>query len=97
MRLFIFEQLEKDRPYYNSLSMEQFKNEVTITDAVIEDFISFARFRKITLKASNYKELYRRYLKATMAGQLFGNNAFEMMVNQEDDVIKKVIALSKEE
>ena len=97
MRLFIFEQLEKDRPYYNALSMEQFKNEVTISDAVIEDFISFARFRKITLKASKYKELYRRYLKATMAGQLFGNNAFEMMVNQEDDVIQKVIALSKEE
>ncbi len=97
MRLFVFEELEKDRPYYNSLTIDQFKSEVAITDAVIEDFIAFARFRKITLKASNYKELYRRYLKATMAGQLFGSNAFEMMVNQEDNMIKKVISLTKEE
>ncbi len=96
MRLFIFEQLEKNRPYYNSLTIEQFREEVEITDEVIQDFISFAQFRQINLKASKYKNLYRKYLKATMAGQLFGNNAFEMMVNQEDAVIQKVIELTKE-
>lgn len=96
MRLFIFEQLEKNRPYYNSLTMEKFLEEVAISDEVIEDFISFARFRQINLKASKYRDLYRRYLKATMARQLFGNTAFEMMVNKEDAVVQKVIALTQE-
>ncbi|WP_396597818.1 S41 family peptidase [Dokdonia sp. R86516] len=96
MRLFIFEQLEKDRTYYNSLSMEQFQEEVVISDQVVEDFISFAQFRQINLKASKYKDLYKKYLKATMARQLFDNNAFEMMVNKEDAVIQKVIELTLE-
>lgn len=95
MRLFIFEQLEKNRPYYNNLTMEAFQEEVTISDEVIEDFISFARFRQINLKASKSRDLYRRYLKATMARQLFGNTAFEMMVNKEDAVVQKVIALTQ--
>jgi len=94
MRLFIFEQLEKNRTYYNSLSIEEFQEEIIISDEVVEDFISFAQFRQINLKASKYSDLYKKYLKATMAGQLFGNNAFEMMVNKEDAVIQKVIALS---
>ncbi|AEE18946.1 carboxyl-terminal processing protease [Dokdonia sp. Hel_I_63] len=96
MRLFIFEQLEKDRTYYNSLSMEQFQEEVIISDQVVEDFISFAQFRQINLKASKYRDLYKKYLKATMARQLFDNNAFEMMVNKEDAVIQKVIELTRE-
>lgn len=96
MRLFIFEQLEKDRTYYNSLSMEQFQEDVVISDQVVEDFISFAQFRQINLKASKYKDLYKKYLKATMARQLFDNNAFEMMVNKEDAVIQKVIELTLE-
>ena len=96
MRLFIFEQLEKNRTYYNSLTMEQFQEEVVISDQVVEDFISFAQFRQINLKASKYRDLYKRYLKATMARQLFDNNAFEMMVNKEDAVIQKVIELTLE-
>lgn len=96
MRSFIFEQLEKDRTYYNSLDIKRFMQEVVISDLVVEDFIAFARFRQISLKASKYTPLYKRYLKATMARQLFGNNAFEMMVNQEDAMVQKVIKLNQE-
>ena len=94
MRLFIFEQLEKDRTYYNGLTIKRFQEEVVISDQVIEDFISFAQFRKINLKANKYIDLYKRYLKATMARQLFGDTAFEMMVNEQDAVVQKVVELS---
>lgn len=94
MRMFIFEKLEEDRPYYNSLSLEEFQNEITISDASVEDFISYAKIRGINLRAERYKEVYKSYLKATMAKQLFGNNAFEQMVNQDDAIIQKVISIS---
>lgn len=95
MRMFIFEELEKDRTYYNSLTLEQFQNDVIISDAIVEDFISYTRLRGISLRAQNYRNVYKSYLKATMAKQLFGNNAFEQMVNKDDAIILKVIGLSK--
>jgi carboxyl-terminal processing protease len=95
MARFIFEQLEKKRVYYNGLTEEQFKNEIVISDKVVQDFISFAKFRRINLRADVYKEDYKRYLKATMAQQLFGDNAFERMVNENDAMLKKIIEISQ--
>ncbi len=94
MGMFIFEELEKNRTYYNMLSHEEFKNEIIVSDTIVEDFISYARLSGINLRAENYKNIYKRYLKATMAQQLFGNNAFEQMVNQDDTIIQKVISIS---
>ncbi len=94
MRMFAFELLEQKRAYYNSLSQVEFNADEEISDEVIEDFISFAQVRGIRLRAQNYRESYKRYIKATLAGQLFGNNAFEMMINQDDAMVKKVIELS---
>ena len=92
MARFIFEQLEKKRVYYNGLTEEQFKNKIVISDKVVQDFISFAKFRRINLRADVYKE---DYLKATMAQQLFGDNAFERMVNENDEMLKKIIEISQ--
>lgn len=95
MARFIFEQLEKNRSYFNSLTEQQFKNEIVISDKIVQDFISFAKFRRINLRADVYKEEYKRYLKATMAQQLFGDNAFERMVNENDAMLKKIIDITR--
>lgn len=94
MARFIFEVLEKNRPYYNDLTMDSFKSDVVISDEIVEDFISFARGRQINLRASKYRPLYKKYLKAIMAQQLFGNNAFERMINNDDAAVQKIIELS---
>lgn len=94
MRTFAFELLEKDRAYYNALSQEDFNEEVEITDEIIEDFISFTGERGISLRTDSYRDSYKLYIKATVAKQLFGDNAFEMMVNRDDAMVQKVIELS---
>lgn len=97
MARFIFEVLEKDRFYYNGLTMSAFKDEVTITDDIVEDFISFARAAQINLRANKYRPLYKRYLKAMMAQQLFGNTAFEKMMNSDDAAVQKIIELANQQ
>ncbi len=94
MGRFIFEYLEKNRSYYNQLSEQEFKNEVVITDEIVFDFISFAKFRRINLRANSYLDQYKRYLKATMAQQLFGDNAFERMINQEDKMLQRIVEIT---
>ncbi|MFD1094691.1 S41 family peptidase [Salegentibacter chungangensis] len=96
MSRYIFEVLEKDRKYYNSLSKEEFRKEVIIDDKMVQDFIDYGRSENLNFKINNYSPLLKQYLKAVMAQQLFGTNAFERLKNEGDRIIEKVIELSRE-
>ncbi|MFZ0489513.1 MAG: S41 family peptidase, partial [Salegentibacter sp.] len=95
MNRFIFEVLEKDRKYYNSLSREEFDKKVEITDKMVDDFINFGHRGDINIRVQEYRSIYKQYLKAVMAQQLFGSNAFERLKNDGDRIIEKVIELSE--
>ncbi|MEP6261451.1 MAG: S41 family peptidase [Gillisia sp.] len=92
---FIFEVLEKDRNYYNSISLENFRKNEILTDDLLADFQSYARKNNFPVKMNAYKPLVRRYLKAVMAQQLYGEDEFQRLINEDDRIIEKVIELSK--
>ena len=92
---FVFQELERKRSYYNSLSKLEFKNEVEITDQVIERLIAYGNSEKLNIRLTKYKPLMKKYLKAVMAQQLFGSTYFHQLKNQEDPVIDKVLKLSE--
>lgn len=92
---YVFEELDKKRAYYNSLTQENFKNEMIIDDDFSEGFIKYIRRRGIDIQLKNYQDQLKKYLKATMAQQLFGTAYFEKIINEDDPMIKKVVALSK--
>ncbi|TSE08288.1 MULTISPECIES: S41 family peptidase [Aquimarina] len=94
---YVFEELDKNRSYYNELSEEEFKEKIDVDDTFAEDFLQYARRRGIEIQLKNYKEQLKKYLKATMAQQLFGTDAFERIINKDDAMINKVLSLSKEE
>ena len=96
MDAFIFDILEKNRTYYNALSLEDFMEREMISDEIIREFRAFMRKENFDLQLSNYREVLRRYLKAAMAQQLFGSTAFEQIVNEEDLALDKIIELSRD-
>jgi len=91
---YIFEELDKKRDLYNNLSKEEFDNEIQIDDEFAKRFLVYIRKRGIEMELKNYEEQLKKYLKATMAQQLFGTNAFEKIINKDDAMIRKVIKLS---
>ncbi len=91
---FIFEVLEEDRDYYNSLSWEGFQNNDILPDQLVSRFQRYARSNNIPIKINSYKPLVRRYLQAVMAQQLFGEDEFQRIINEDDRIIEKVIELS---
>lgn len=95
MNRFIFTVLDKKRNYYNSLSLDQFKTSRPITENIIGDFEQFMGKAGYRLEISSYRNILKKYLKATMAQQLFGSKAFEQIVNEGNKAIEKVIELSK--
>ncbi|MDT0642259.1 S41 family peptidase [Zunongwangia sp. F363] len=98
MSRFIFEVLDENRNYYNSLSTKEFEKEVLIDDSMVADFLKYIRSHPpgLNIRITSYEPLLKQYLKAVMAEQLFGTNAFEQLKNADDRIIDKVIQLSKE-
>lgn len=93
---FIFEELEKDRHSYESISREEFIYDYKISDDLVtafQDYLNIRTDSDITFVA--YYDEIRQYLKATLADQLYGNGAFEEVFNQSDIMIEEVVDLSK--
>lgn len=97
MDAFIFEVLEKNRSYYNSLSEEDFMEREMITGEILNQFQGYMRQENFEMQFNKYQSVLKRYLKAAMAQQLFGSTAFEQIVNEDDPALEKIIELSRTE
>jgi len=98
MSRFVFDVLEKNREYYNNISKKDFREEIVISEEMLNDFSSYLGIANMGLDkiSEERKPLLKKYLKAEIAQQLFGTNTFERYLNEDDQIIEKVIELSKE-
>lgn len=93
---FVFEYLDQDRHVYDNISREQFINDFELNDNIVlkfQDYLNEKTEANLTFVA--YNEEIKHYIKATLADQLYGNGAFEEVINLNDIVIDEVIQLSK--
>ena len=97
MNKFVFEILEKDRNYYNSLDLEEFQNSELISDSTINDFLNFLHLTGLNPPKEALYPVLKHHLKATMAQQLFGSNIYEEMMNRNDKVVERVKKLAAPE
>jgi len=98
MSRFIFDLLEKDRTFYNSITRKNYREKIEITDKIIYDFNRYLKYQNIGLGnvSAERKPILKKYLKAEIAQQLFGTNVFERYLNEDDRLIEKIIQLSRE-
>ena len=95
MSYFVFEDLDIDRSLYQDIGETDFINDFVVTDEFLTRFEQYLNARtryKTTFVA--YNDEVKLYLKATLAEQLFGSEAYEQIVNSNDvmlDEIKEVI------
>lgn len=93
---FIFEMLEKNRNAYKGLSKKEFIENYKISDDMVFQFQEYVNERtdsKVTFVA--YHDEVKQYIKANLADQLYGEGAFNQVLNQRDIMIEEVIELSK--
>jgi len=93
MSYFVFEYLEANREELAGLSLKEFDNEFVVGDGLREDFISYARLEEAQIDISGYTEELRLALKANIAQQLFGPNAYEYFLNEGDSMIGKILQM----
>lgn len=96
MSYFIFEYLEKNRSLFEGMNLDDFRKNFVVEDNLSKEFIEYAKFNEAQIDLSNYKEDLKRTLKANIAQQLFGSNAYEIILNEHDPMILKVMELEAE-
>lgn len=96
MDFFVFEHLDKDRTQYSHYTQQQFLNKAEVNDALVQEFVAYSVARGLKINFSKYRYKLKKHIKATIAEQLYGTNTYEQILNKDDDMIRKAIALSKE-
>lgn len=95
MNNFVFEELDKTRKIYNNITKEEFIANHQVTNAETDKFADYleskARFR---VPFAAYNNEIKLYLKATLAEQLYGDQAFVQVINSQDVMIEKVLELN---
>jgi carboxyl-terminal processing protease len=94
---FVFEELDKDRSVYNNVSKYDFINNFEVSDDIVVRFQKYVnRLERTNITFVAYNDEIRRLIKATLARQLFDENAFEEIINKDDVMVQEVILLSTE-
>lgn len=93
MSYFVFEYLEKNRAYFKGMTFNDFRNNFLIDDKLAEKFVEYAKFNEAQIDLSGYTQELKRTLKANLAQQLYGPNEYEIIINETDPMIQKVMQL----
>lgn len=93
---FVFEELEKDRNAYKDMSRALFISDFRLSDDMVVDFQDYIKLkRNIDVTFVAYNEEVKQYIKASLAEQIYGNGAFQEVINLKDIMIDEVIELSR--
>lgn len=90
---FVFEYLEKNRNKFSDISLEDFVANYEVDEDLLNEFIEYSRIDQENSEFINHLDHIKVIIKASIAQQLFGSNTFELILNNDDKMIQKVLEL----
>ncbi|MDO1513087.1 S41 family peptidase [Maribacter confluentis] len=93
LSFFVFEHLEEDRDRYAQYSQESFVNDFNVDDILFERFVEYSIDRNLRMNFYDYESSIKRFLKASIAEQLFNTNIHAKIKADEDAMLQKVLEL----
>ena len=90
---FVFEYLEQNRVDFTEVTAEDFIADFQINDSLFNEFLSFSGIINEPVEFKQYQDHIKIILKASIAQQLYGTNTFELILNNDDQMIQKVLKL----
>ncbi|NND88650.1 MAG: peptidase S41, partial [Flavobacteriaceae bacterium] len=96
MNYFIFEYLERNREKFANMTFREFSKNYQVEDALSEEFIIYSRLSEARIDLSDYMLSLKKVIKANIAQQLYGPNAFEFILNEGDPMLRRVFELERQ-
>ena len=92
---FVFEQLDKQRSRYESLSKSQFLKEFELSDSLYQKFITYLKeLTEITVsEKTTHEYALKVLLKSGFVKQLFGDSAAAEVISEIDPILQKVLEI----
>lgn len=97
MAFYVFEYLDQHRGQYEGVDFDTFASEMEVDPALVYGFADYLNFRKLDIDLERYRDNLELHLKATIAEQLYGKNAYEQILRKDDPMIRAVIDISHKE
>ena len=93
LSFFVFEHLEEDRDRYANYSQEEYVNDFKVDDILFEKFVEYSVNRNLRMNFYEHEQSIKRFLKASIAEQLFNTNIHAKIKADEDPMLQKVLEL----
>lgn len=93
MGYFVFEHLEKNRAEFEGVTFSDFVSEYVVSEELAQEFIEYSQFNEAQIDITPYSASLKKALKANIAQQLFGPNAYEFILNAGSPMLEKVLEL----
>ena len=90
---FVFEYLEKNRTQFSDITLKDFVANYDVDEDLLNQFIDYSIIDKDHSEFRNHLEHIKTIIKASIAQQIFDTNTFELILNNDDKMIQKVLDL----
>lgn len=90
---FIFEYLEKNRTQFSGITLEDFLVNYKVDEVLLNEFIDYSTIDKDHSEFRNHLDQIKTIIKASIAQQIFDANTFELILNNDDKMIQKVLEI----
>lgn len=88
---FVFEQLDKDRKKYATLSLDQYLKIAKDDTTLVSKFEKYMSDTGFDVDLSNNKEYVKKYIVAEFVRQLFGETKYYQVFLKDDAMIKAIL------
>lgn len=91
---FAFRYATEERARFEGMDFEAFRRNFSVDGALLQRFLSFARSQGAEPEAADLavvEPLLRRYLRARLARQLFGEEAYHKIWNEHDPAVRRAV------
>src|SRR5690625_2424707 len=89
IQFFAFEYIDSHPDLFRGFNKEEFINGYEPTDRLLKEFMEYSHLDRIDVEWGKYQEELSSMLKANLAMQLFGKDAYYRTLSDSDKVIQK--------
>ncbi|MGB3591754.1 MAG: S41 family peptidase [Nonlabens sp.] len=90
---FVNRYLQEDGIYLRDISKKDFIENYEVPEQVMQEFIDYAQLYNTSIKLPGYRDEINTILKSSMADQLFNSELKIRLLNNDDEVILKLLAI----
>ena len=85
--------MEKNRTQFSGITLEDFLVNYKVDEDLLNEFIDYSTIDKDHSEFRNHLDQIKTIIKASIAQQIFDTNTFELILNNDDKMIQKVLDL----